>query len=124
MFLITISTSVLLLLLGLTCLVIGFMIGRFWGHDRSQSLNETPRLQLQDEVQKLTEVIALKSTEAADWKSAYESMRQSYESMKDAYESMTQAADSYEAAAESNRQAYEDMKSANESLRSVIDGHS
>jgi hypothetical protein len=116
MFLITLSTSVLLLLLGLTCLVIGFMIGRFWGHDRSQSLNETPALQLQDEVQKLTEVIALKSTEAAEWKSAYESM-------KDAYESMTQAAESYEAAAESNRQAYEDMKSANESLRSVIGGN-
>lgn len=67
-----------------------------------------------EEIQKLTEAVALKSTEAADWQNAYELM-------KDAYESITQAAESYQAAAESNRQAYEDMKSANESLRSVID---
>jgi tRNA U34 5-carboxymethylaminomethyl modifying GTPase MnmE/TrmE len=111
--------SLLLVLVGLTCLSVGFVIGKLWGHTHSHPPVQTPA-QNEEEIQKLTELIALKSTEAADWKRAYESMQQSYNSMKDAYESMTQAADSYEAAAESNRQAYEDMKSANESLRSVI----
>ena len=110
MSLILVSTSLFLVAIGLSGLVAGFIIGRLTSYNPASDLPSSvgyPMAVQSDEIERLKELISLKTSEAADWKSAYESMRQ--------------AADSYEDASESHRQAYEDMKSANESLRSVID---
>ena len=121
-----IAASLLVFLFALTCLAVGYISGRLSSLNRqgevSKSVVDNAARQ-QEEIRNQSEILALKVSEAEQWKSCYESMQHSYESMSDAYESMKQAAESYEEAANSNRQAYEDMKAANESLREVINGY-
>jgi hypothetical protein len=114
---------VLALIFGSVCFAVGYGIGARSGRKRRRELSdalEESAARFRQAIQKQTEVVALKESEAEEWKGCYETMVQSYDSMKQAYEGMKQAAESYEEASTANRQAYEGMKTAYETLLDTV----
>ena len=113
----------LLLIFGPACFAVGYAVAARSGRKRESELSKAfdeTATRYREAIQKQSEAIALKETEAEEWKGCYETMKQSYETMKGAYEDMKRAAESYEEASNANRQAYEGMKSAYENLLDTI----
>lgn len=116
----------LLLSFSLVCFAVGYSMAARSGRKRERELTkdlDDTAARYREAVQGHSEIIALKESEADQWKGCYETMVQSYDSMKNAYEGMKQAAESYEEASNANRRAYDDMKTAHDNLLDTIKGY-